>query len=169
MTELLPVRGLPLIHPHRRWSDRLLVLCAIIMSMSNSRALIDRFELARDAMNRLYPSRRRVGVGYNTFIDTLARHGSRLIGIITATLREALIERSGQQGLSLASALRVVRRILIHQARRWMNVARQLWQARTYDYERRSSKIKRHWPKRSRKHDCKTPVARIANHIFNNV
>ena len=74
----------------------MLVLCAIIMSLSNSRALVDRFELARDALCRLYPSRRRVGVGYNTFIDTLARHSSRLIGIITTSLREALIERSGR-------------------------------------------------------------------------
>lgn len=396
ISELLPARGLALIHPHRRWSDRLLVLCAIIMSLSNSRALVDRFELARDVIGRLYPSRRRVGVGYNTFIDTLARHSSRLIGIITTSLREALIERSQkhfrsfgfvvlgvdgtkietprtdanlehfgvsnkdhsgpamllvaifhlatrslwsfahdhargsepgllrrlitdlpkdsllvadagfvgfdtmrslidaghhfiiraganvrlithlciemhgdvvwiwpdkmqkklvapiilrriivqdqkgrvmclltsvldekrlserairqlyaqrwgieiayrwlkttldgrkmlshtprhaqveldwtmlslsmlslltlcdatiQAGLSLASALRVVRRILIHQTRRWMNVASQLWQSRTDDYERRSSKTKRHWPKRSRKHDCQTPVARMA-------
>ena len=71
------------------------MLCAIVMSLSNSRALIDRFELTRAAMTRLHPSRRRVGVGYDTFIDTLSRH--------SATVRHRhdlsawkLIERSGR-------------------------------------------------------------------------
>lgn len=395
-SELLPTRGLALIHPQRRWSDRLLVLSAIIMSLTNNRTLLDRFELARDTICRLHPSRRRVGVGYNTFIDTLSRHSARLIGLVTISLRKALIERSGhyfrifgfavfgvdgtkietprsdanldhfgvsnkehsgpamllvamfhlatrtlwsfahdsargsetgllrklisclpkdsllvadagfvgydtmkslidaghhfiiraganvklithlcieihgdivwvwpnrmqkklmkpivlrritvqdqkgrvmclltsvidekrlserairqlyarrwgieiayrwlkttldgrrmlshtpdharveldwtmmslwmlslltlcdttiKAGLSIASALRVVHRVLTHQAQRWMSVAAQLWQSRVDDYERGSSKTKRHWPRRSRKHECKLPIARMA-------
>jgi hypothetical protein len=72
-------------------------------------------------------------------------------------------------GTSLANALRVVRRILTHQTRRWMNVGSELWRSRTDDYERRSSKMKRHWPKRSRKHDCKTPLARMATNAERNL
>lgn len=94
-SQLLPARGLELIHPHRRWSDRLLVLCAVLMCLASSRTLLDRFELARGVLCRLYSSRRRVGVTYNTFIDTLARHSVRLITIVTHSLREALIERAG--------------------------------------------------------------------------
>jgi len=95
VADLLPQRGLPLIDRARRWSDRLLVLGAVLMCWGAGPALHDRFALARSCLVQLYPSRRRPGGGYGGFIDRLVRHSGRLLGVVARSLRGVLIERAG--------------------------------------------------------------------------
>jgi len=89
-------QGLSLIDPVRRWSDRLLVLCAIFLCRAPGTALIDRFGSARSCLVQLYPSRRRPGGGYNGFIDCLSRHYAQPLASVVASLRRALLERAGR-------------------------------------------------------------------------
>jgi Transposase DDE domain len=96
ISDLLPHRGLPLIDEVRRWSDRLLVLAALMMGWASGSSLVDRFNLARACVVEIHPTRKRPGTGYNGFIDCLARHSTRLLGILTAALRKRLIELAGE-------------------------------------------------------------------------
>lgn len=96
VADLLPQRGLPLTARARRWSDRLLVLGAVLMCWGAGPTLHDRFALARSCLVQLYPTRKRPGGGYGGFIDSLVRHSTRLLGIIVDSLRGVLIERAGE-------------------------------------------------------------------------
>jgi hypothetical protein len=95
VADLLPQRGLPLIAGARRWSDRLLVLGAVLMCWGAAPTLHDRFALARSCLVQVYPTRKRPGGGYGGFIDCLARHTVRLLAIVIGSLRQTLIERAG--------------------------------------------------------------------------
>jgi hypothetical protein len=95
LADLLPHEGLPLLDRFRRWSDRMLVLCVILMCWAGGSTLLDRFGLARSCLVELYPARKRPGVGYNGFIDCLSRHSARLLKILITTLRKRLIEVAG--------------------------------------------------------------------------
>jgi hypothetical protein len=95
LSDLLPHQGLPLIDRVRRWSDRLLVLAALMMGWASGSSLIERFNLARACCAEIHPTRRRPGAGYNGFIDSLMRHSTRLLGILTTAFRRRLVELAG--------------------------------------------------------------------------
>src|SRR5438045_2627447 len=86
IAELLPSRSLPLIG-RQRWSDRLLVICAILFSWSNGRTLLDRFSAARDAVVKMYPSRKRPGKSYAGFIKALKGRTPHLLAVLVEPLR----------------------------------------------------------------------------------
>lgn len=96
LSDLLPHQGLPLIDKVRRWSDRLLVLAALLMCWGSGPSLIDRFNLARACLVEIHPTRRRPGGGYNGFIDCLARHSTRLLGILTDVFRRRMVQLAGE-------------------------------------------------------------------------
>lgn len=96
ISSLLPHSGLALISK-RRWSDRFLVFCAILISMVGGPALLDRFKLARSLIVQLNPTRKRPGAGYGGFIDTLTRHSERLLAVVIVSLRKAVVRCAGPQ------------------------------------------------------------------------
>jgi hypothetical protein len=95
LSQLLPHQGLPLIDKVRRWSDRLIVLVALMMHWSSGTNLIERFTLARSCVVEVHPTRKRPGAGYNGFIDCLARHHERLLGVLLGAFRKRLIQLAG--------------------------------------------------------------------------
>lgn len=95
ISDLLPHQGLPLIDKVRRWSDRLLVLAALMMNWAGGNSLGERFALARACLLEIHPTRKRPGSGYNGFIDALGRHGTRLLKLLADTFRRRLPELVG--------------------------------------------------------------------------
>jgi len=91
----LPQKGLPLIGKKGRWSDRMLVLTALLMAVSSLGSLQERLSEARAAVVRMYPSRRRPGESYAGFIGQLVRHSQRLLALVTAALRQRMIRQAG--------------------------------------------------------------------------
>lgn len=96
VSELLPHQGLPLVDRVRRWSDRLLVLVALMTHWAAGRSLVERFALARACVIEMYPTRRRPGAGYNGFIDCLLRHNARLLETLRIAFRRRVIELAGR-------------------------------------------------------------------------
>lgn len=96
IARFLPTRGLPLLADHR-WSDRLLVLVAILLTWSTGTALVDRFIESRRAVVAMYRSRKRPGRTLNGFMATLTRHSARLLALVSGTLRERLEEACGKR------------------------------------------------------------------------
>lgn len=96
ISDLLPHRGLPLIDEVRCWSDRLLVLGALMMCWASGSSLAARFNLARACAVEIHPTRKRPGTGYNGFIDCLARRSTRLIETLTLAYRKRLIELAAE-------------------------------------------------------------------------
>jgi hypothetical protein len=97
ISDLLPHQGLPLIDKVRRWSDRLLVLAALMMGWAGGNSLGERFALARACLLEIHPTRKRPGAGYNGFIDALARHSTRLLNILTDVFRRRMLELAGTE------------------------------------------------------------------------
>ena len=93
----LPGRGVPLIEPDRRirWTDRLLVVAAIVMSWCQASVAADAFDMARDAVVSMYRSRRRPGRSLTGFLSALRRRSFALLGIVVRTLRQAVVRVSG--------------------------------------------------------------------------
>lgn len=94
--ELLPHQGLPLVDRVRRWSDRLLVLVALLTHWAAGTGLAERFTLARACVVEMYPTRRRPGAGYNGFVDCLLRHNARLLDTLRIAFRRRVIGLSGR-------------------------------------------------------------------------
>lgn len=95
ISQLFPHQGLPLIDRARRWSDRLLVLVALMLHMTAGKGLLDRFAIARASAVRMYPTRRRPGGGYNGFVACLARHSQRLLDTLMIALRKRVADIAG--------------------------------------------------------------------------
>jgi hypothetical protein len=95
VSDLFPHQGLALVHKVRRWSDRLLVLTALLMGWGTASSLVDRFRLARGCVVELYPTRKRPGAAYNGFVECLVRHTPRLLATLAEVYRKRLIERAG--------------------------------------------------------------------------
>lgn len=93
----LPKRGVPLIEQDRRvrWTDRMLVVAAIVMSWCQASVVGDAFEAARDAVVSMYRSRRRPGKSLTGFLSALRGRSSALLGIVAPTLRQAVVRASG--------------------------------------------------------------------------
>jgi hypothetical protein len=96
IAELLPHQGLSLIDRTRRWSDRLLVVVALLMHWGGGESLAERFRLARACVVEMHPTRRRPGVGYNGFVDRLLRHNPRLLETLCVALRRRVVEVAGE-------------------------------------------------------------------------
>jgi hypothetical protein len=97
ISDLLPHQGLPLIDKVRRWSDRLLVLAALMMGWAGGNSLGERFALARACLLEIHPTRKRSGAGYNGFIDALSRHSTRLLNLLTDVFRRRMLEMAGTE------------------------------------------------------------------------
>ena len=85
IAKFLPARGLGLIAAdgRRRWSDRLLVIAAILLAWAPGRSLGDAFGWARGQLVRMYPTRRRPGRGWAGFWSALERaHDDLLAGVV---------------------------------------------------------------------------------------
>lgn len=94
IAEWLPTRGLPLMAAHR-WADRLLAITMLLMVFSAQSTLKDRFGEARDAVVKMYQTRKRPGKSFAGFMGILTRHSGRLIARITGDLRRTLPQRLG--------------------------------------------------------------------------
>jgi hypothetical protein len=88
----LPRRGLPLLGLDC-WTDRLLVLVALLLAFSGLPTLQERFSEARDAVVEMYPTRRRPGQTWAGFIAKLRRHSQRLLDLVTGHLRRQMVGR----------------------------------------------------------------------------
>ena len=93
----LPQRGLPLIDPDRRvrWTDRLLVVAAMVMSWCQASVVGDAFDTARDAVVSMYRSRRRPGKSLTGFLSAVRQRSFALLGIVVRALRQAVVRVSG--------------------------------------------------------------------------
>lgn len=70
--KLLPTDG------RTRWTTMLLVLGAVLISLSGASTLGERFEAARACLVRWYPGRRRPGASYQGFVAALRAKGAWL-------------------------------------------------------------------------------------------
>jgi hypothetical protein len=92
--KFLPARGLALCTPagRRRWTDRLLVVMAILTSWQPAATLLDAFESARAVLVRMYVSRRRPGATLAGYLGALQWASDDLLEIVTGHLR-ACVQR----------------------------------------------------------------------------
>jgi len=80
------------------WVPRMLVICAILMTLDLADLLTDSFDRARGVLVRMYPSRRRPGGSYAGFMGMLARHSAKYLALLLPALRREvrqLVEKSG--------------------------------------------------------------------------
>src|SRR6185437_6854526 len=89
IADWLPNKSLPLIDG-LRWSDRILVICAIILSWSNGTTLAERFAEARSEVIKMYPSRLRPGKTYAGFMAALSKRSERLLPMLIEHLRKRM-------------------------------------------------------------------------------
>jgi hypothetical protein len=94
MSRCLPGKGLATLPGGRRlrWTDRLLVVCAILIGWEPGLTLTDRFAGARACLVGMFPGRRRPGGTYDGFIAALAARSDALLGVVAAHLRRAVRE-----------------------------------------------------------------------------
>ena len=90
--KFLPHRGLPLQSDDQRvrWTDRLLVVTAMLMSWQAAGTLKDAFEASWHVVVGMYPTRRRAGHTYEGFIRALQKRSERLVRIVAQSLRDAV-------------------------------------------------------------------------------
>jgi hypothetical protein len=102
MSRFLPRAGLATLAPagdsRLRWTDRLLVACAVLLSWDPSATLAGRFDAARAAVVAMYPGRRRPGETYGGFVAALARASAGLLAVVVAALRGAAREAADAAG-----------------------------------------------------------------------
>jgi len=96
--KILPRRGLPLqsADGRVRWTDRLLVVLALVMAWQTASSLKDAFESGWEVVTRMYPTRRRGGHTYEGFIKTLASRSGRLLPLVAGALRQAVARVAGR-------------------------------------------------------------------------
>lgn len=90
--KFLPARGLPLVSAdgRRRWTDRLLVIMAIVMSWQPANTLLDAFESAREVVVRMYVSRRRPGKTLSGYLWALHPASDDLLETVVKHLRRCV-------------------------------------------------------------------------------
>lgn len=99
MRQFLPHSGLPLLSPHNkkiRWTPRLLVMTAVMMAWSPAATLIDRFLEARNAVVKMFCSRRRPGKTYEGFAAALERISDALLEQLAGHWRECVQKVAGE-------------------------------------------------------------------------
>lgn len=95
----LPHKGLALISKDKRvrWTDRLLVIAAVLLSWSKRSALTDAFDDARQCVVAMYLSRRRPGQTAKGFFKALQSSGPRLVTLLTRHLQSQTIQRAASR------------------------------------------------------------------------
>lgn len=95
--KFLPHRGLSLQSGDGRvrWTDRLVVVTAILMSWQAAPTLKDAFEACWHVVTGMYPTRRRVGHTYAGFIKALQKRSQRLLSVVVSSLRQAVRTTAG--------------------------------------------------------------------------
>lgn len=81
-----------------RWTQRLLVVCAVLLAWDPSGTLTDRFAAARACLVSMYPGRRRPGGTYEGFIAALARSSDALLAVVAGHLRRSVREAAEAAG-----------------------------------------------------------------------
>lgn len=90
--KFLPKRGLPLISRDKRlrWTDRLLVVMAVLMAWYESGSLGDAFEACWQVLSGMYPTRKRAGHTGEGFSAALVSRSAQLLPGVVAALRRAV-------------------------------------------------------------------------------
>lgn len=78
-----------------RWSERYLVLCAVLMAWSAAGALADRFEQARRGLTRMFPGRKAPGKSYQGFVAALGQKSEALLEKVSEHLRGQVRQVAG--------------------------------------------------------------------------
>lgn len=101
MSQFLPHHGLPLLPDDGRvrWTARLLAIVAVLMTWSPGSTLLDRFELARSAVNAMFPSRRRSGASVEGFFKALTGAGQTVLQTLCQHWRKCVRQIAGQRWL----------------------------------------------------------------------
>jgi len=96
--KFLPKRGLTLqsTDGRVRWTDRLLVVAAMLLPWQVEPKLKDAFEACWHVVTGMYPTRRRVGYTYEGFSKALVKHSSRLLSVVAPVLRKAVQKIAGK-------------------------------------------------------------------------
>jgi hypothetical protein len=97
MAQFLPARGLPLMSDdgRLRWTDRLLVMAAVLMIWTSETTLQDAFASARGVVAAMYDSRRRPGRTFGGFWKALTQASPRLLALLATHLRQAVARVAG--------------------------------------------------------------------------
>jgi hypothetical protein len=98
MSQFLPHSGLPLLcnDGRVRWTSRLMAMTAVFMVWSPCRTLLDRLAEARQAVVRIYPTRRRPGRSHEGFSKALARHGTLILAALADHWRRCVRQIAGR-------------------------------------------------------------------------
>lgn len=94
----LPQRGLALQSSDRRirWTDRMLVITAILMTWQMASTLQDAFESAREVLVSMYGSRRRAGKCLVGFLRALEKRSEALLAKVVAASRVGVQKVAGR-------------------------------------------------------------------------
>lgn len=97
MGQYLPHRGLPLQTKDRRvrWSDRILVITAVLMVWSGASAALDAFHEAREGVVSMYKTRRRPGGCLSGLLARLRTSTARVLKVLVPALRKATRDVAG--------------------------------------------------------------------------
>jgi len=97
MGQFLPRRGLPLLSDDARvrWTDRLVVINAILMTWMAAPTLRDAFEMAREVVVSMYRSRRRPGKTLSGFLQILGDKSLVLLERVVHGLRQSVRQVAG--------------------------------------------------------------------------
>ena len=95
--KFLPARGLALQSDdgRRRWTDRMLVMMAILFSWQPATTMVDAFESARAVLVRMYVSRRRPGRSLGGYLAALQAASDELLAVVTPHMRACVRQVSG--------------------------------------------------------------------------
>ena len=97
--ESLPARGLPLVSEDRRvrWTARMLVVGAVLMTWTLEPTLADAVAAARTVLVTMYDSRRRPGKTLAGFLKALERASDRLLAAVSSSLRAGVRRVAGRR------------------------------------------------------------------------
>lgn len=95
--KFLPHRGVPLQSKdgRLRWTDRLLVVMAMLMAWEAAPSLKDGYEACWQVLTGMYPTRRCAGHTYEGWIKALMRRSARLLPRVTEALRRVVRRVAG--------------------------------------------------------------------------
>jgi len=96
--KFLPQRGLALRSDDQRvrWTDRLLVVAALLLPWQVEPKLKDAFEACWQVVTGMYPTRRRAGYTYEGFSKALVKRSERLLSVVVPALRRAVKAIAGR-------------------------------------------------------------------------
>jgi hypothetical protein len=97
ISKFLPARGLGLQSDdkRRRWTDRLVVVMALLMSWQPAASLLEAFEAARGVLVKMYVSRRRPGQTLAGYLEALQSASDELAASVASCLRRQVEQVCG--------------------------------------------------------------------------